>query len=60
VGAQRAPLAVEAELVGDRAVAREALPIVDPVALAFTKGGELTLADRGIGLGEQLRRGGER
>ena len=31
VGAQRAPLALEAHLVVERAVAREGRPVVDPV-----------------------------
>ena len=41
---QRAPLAVEAHLVGQRVGAREADPVVDPVRVALAEGGELDAA----------------
>ena len=61
VGAQRAPLAREAHLVGDRlAAAREALPVVDPERLARAEGLDLVVANLSAGAGEQASPGGER
>jgi hypothetical protein len=39
--AQRRPLALEADLVGNRPAPGEALPVGDPEALALTEGGDL-------------------
>jgi hypothetical protein len=59
VGAQRAPLAIEADLVGRSAVAREPLPVADPEALARAELRELALGHRSVRIGEQVRRGRE-
>ena len=60
VRAQRGPLALEADLVGDRAAAREARPVLDPAGLALAEVELLRLADGRRGLGEQARPGRER
>ena len=60
VRAQRAPLALEAHLVGDRAAAGEARPVLDPARLALAEVELLGAADRRGRLGQQPRPGGER
>ena len=44
IGAQPAPLAIEAHLVGDGAAPGEPLPVADPVAVALPKE-EISAAD---------------
>ena len=60
VRAQRRPLALEAHLVGDRAAAGEARPVLDPARLALAEVELLGLRDRRRRLGEEPRPGRER
>ncbi len=60
VAAQRAPLALEADLVGDRAAAREARPVLDPARLALAEVELLVLRHRRRRLGQQAGPRGER
>ena len=57
---QRAPLALEPHLVGDRAATGEARPVLDPARLALAEVELLVLAHRRVRLGQQPRPGGER
>src|SRR5215212_8701153 len=60
VATQSPPFAVEAQLLLGGALACEALPVLEPVALALAEGGELALGHRRVRVGEQLAGGGER
>ena len=58
VRAQRRPLALEPDLVGDRAA--EARPVLDPVGVRAAEGGPLARRDRRARVGEQALPGRER
>jgi hypothetical protein len=60
VAAQRGPLAVEADLVGDRVAAAVLPPVVDPERVALAEVELLRAGDRRPRLGQQPRPGGER
>ena len=60
VGPQRSPLAVEADLVGDRPARAEARPVLDPRVLALAEVELLGLRHGGVRLAQQAGPGGER
>ena len=60
VGAQRRPLALEADLVGERAGPGEPLPAGRPVGVAVAEALDLAGLDLGVRLGEKAAPAGER